>query len=290
MDPTLIDELNRQLGKRFRVMRNMAGATSSDLYLLDSRDDRFVARLFRTERWKESAAELTERELHILRAVTEGGIPAPAPVTAIADQGLLMSWLPGTVVLPAYPSEAWLRELAAALAPLHRSSIQVPFGYRSWNDSSGQLPPGWWREAALWDAARSILENQPAYQPCFIHRDYHPVNVLWEGDRITGIVDWINACMGPAAVDLAHCRLNLALMYDLRAADLFLSAYQPCCPEYRHDPYWDLDDAFGALPDIRPYPPWAEFGLTGITQDLVQERFQAFVGAAVDAASGSISS
>lgn len=25
-------------------------------------------------------------------------------------------------------------------------------------------------------------------------RDYHPINVLWLGEEISGIVDWVNAC------------------------------------------------------------------------------------------------
>jgi hypothetical protein len=31
------------------------------------------------------------------------------------------------------------------------------------------------------------------------------VNVLWEENGISGIADWINACMGPIGIDVAHC-------------------------------------------------------------------------------------
>jgi hypothetical protein len=107
------------------------------------------------------------------------------------------------------------------------------------------------------------------------------VNVLWETGRITAIVDWINACMGPPGIDVAHCRLNLALMYGPAVADTFLDAYQDAAPDYRHDTFWDLEDALGTLPDVAPYPPWAEFGLTDLSTDLVRSRLEAFVATAV---------
>ncbi|GGA54207.1 hypothetical protein GCM10007416_29250 [Kroppenstedtia guangzhouensis] len=62
----------------------------------------------------------------------------------------------------------------------------------------------------------------------FIHRDFHPANILWEEDRISGVVDWVNAYRGPAEVDVAHCRIKLALMVGLEAAESFSQAYEQC--------------------------------------------------------------
>ena len=146
----------------------------------------------------------------------------------------------------------------------------------------GHAAPSWWQSAEVWNSAQEITRREPDYTPRFIHRDYHPVNVLWTGERISGVVDWINACMGPVGIDLAHCRLNLALMYGQTIADQVLHAYITHNETYRHDPYWDLEDALGALPDVEPYPPWAEFGLTGLTTKLIRDRLQFFVLSAVN--------
>ncbi|WP_081412680.1 phosphotransferase [Fictibacillus gelatini] len=37
-----------------------------------------------------------------------------------------------------------------------------------------------------------ITRNYPDARNGFIHRDYHPCNVLWEDGRLTGVVDWVN--------------------------------------------------------------------------------------------------
>ena len=44
-----------------------------------------------------------------------------------------------------------------------------------------------------------------------------PDNTLWAYGRLTGIVDWSGASHGPAAVDVAHMRWNLALRYGVRS-------------------------------------------------------------------------
>jgi hypothetical protein len=86
--------------------------------------------------------------------------------------------------------------------------------------------------------------------------------------------------MGPPGVDVAHCRLNLTLMYGVSAADAFLDAYCQSVGSYRHERYWDLDAALSWLPEPTSYPPWQEFGLGRISTALLTERIQAFLTAA----------
>ena len=65
----------------------------------------------------------------------------------------------------------------------------------------------------------------PEVRECFIHRDYHPVNVLWQDSQVNGIVDWPNACRGPAGIDVAWCRVNLRSTHGVAIADRFLDLY-----------------------------------------------------------------
>ena len=260
---------------------NLAGATSSNLYLLSYPARREVLRIFRAERWDTPTEALSNRELRILEALQTTNLPAPEPLGIFGDNGVLMSWLPGAVSLQSRPDTEWLASLARTLSEIHQSGLEVPYLYESWNDTSANECPDWWQDTALWADAQALATEVPDFNPIFVHRDYHPVNVLWEGDSISGIVDWINACMGPAGIDVAHCRLNLAVMYGQEAADAFLDAYRDAAPDYRHDFFWDLEDALGALPDVKPYAPWAEFGLTGLTTELARARLLAFIEAAL---------
>ena len=77
----------------------------------------------------------------------------------------------------------------------------------------------------------------------FIHRDYHPGNILVSRGAIVGVVDWLTACRGPRSIDVARMRLNLASAFGLDAAVRFPAMYQEeAGPHWEHDPYWDLLD------------------------------------------------
>ncbi|MBK0296215.1 phosphotransferase, partial [Bacillus sp. S34] len=51
------------------------------------------------------------------------------------------------------------------------------------------------------------------------HGDLWSGNTLWEGDRLTGIVDWSGAMSAPRGVDIAWCRQDLVLLGSTVAAD-----------------------------------------------------------------------
>lgn len=77
----------------------------------------------------------------------------------------------------------------------------------------------------------------------FVHRDFHPGNLLWEHGQITGVVDWISSCAGPLEEDIAHCRLNLARHHGQDVADEFLHRWLRATGRSEYHPYWDLLDA-----------------------------------------------
>jgi aminoglycoside phosphotransferase (APT) family kinase protein len=110
--------------------------------------------------------------------------------------------------------------------------------YRGYHEGRLLRRPAWWRDARTWERAVIRTETaRPRAPGVFIHRDFHPGNLLWSGDRISGVVDWSNACVGPAAFDAAHARVNLATLHDAETADAVLPG----------DPAWDLEAAFGFL-------------------------------------------
>jgi uncharacterized protein involved in copper resistance len=93
-------------------------------------------------------------------------------------------------------------------------------------------------------------------------------------------VDWVNACVGPAGVDVAHCRLNLAMMHGVAEANEFLDAYIDTAGHYHHDPFWDIDAALGSNLQAG-YAPWQTFGLPAIAPAQLHGRLRSFLMDAV---------
>lgn len=94
----------------------------------------------------------------------------------------------------------------------------------------------------------------------FIHRDYHPGNVLWSHHQISGIVDWPSACRGPAEADVGHCRANLIGHFGQKAADRFLAIWKTVSGTADYHPYFDLTDVLSWSSDAdQPDPVLDEF-------------------------------
>ena len=68
-------------------------------------------------------------------------------------------------------------------------------------------------------------------------------------------------------------------MYGLGAADAFKAAYERCTGQ-RQSRYWDLlslADMLGGDAPPSVYPGWPIFGLTGLTDALVQKRLDDYL-------------
>jgi aminoglycoside phosphotransferase (APT) family kinase protein len=247
-----------------------------------------VLRVFTNEGWLKSEPQLAAREAAALRAAQEGAVPAPKLIAFDADgsaagrPAVLMSRLPGRVTLnPPVPS-AWVERLANTLAAVHGiEGESVSEGYRPWFDlEQPQYIPPWTQHAQAW---RHLFERVKAGPPPsrtgFIHRDYHPGNVLWEADEVSGVVDWVNACIGPREDDVAHCRVNLAIIGGQALADAFEQRYCELTGAPLTDPYWDgsevagFDGNFGGVLALR------HFGLR-LPLALMAARLDEFVRAA----------
>ena len=271
--------------------RALAGATSSELYLLQleggqaSRE--VVLRLFTNREWLVDEPDLAEHEASSLRNAAQAVIPTPR-LLACDPMGercgvpaILMSRLSGAVVVTPQDLDGWLNGLAEAIYPIHQiTPIGHPWRYAPYNDPARLHPPVWSSVPELWEQAIQIVNGPwPECPASFVHRDYHPTNVLWDGGTVTGIVDWPNACWGPVGIDLAWCRRNLIHLAGLEAAARFLRAYEKIAgPGYSHDPFWDLMALTEVLPGPpRGYEPWVTFGARGLTPRLLVERLDQFL-------------
>lgn len=268
----------------------MKGSTSSSVFLIrclhNLNPQRFVLRVLDNQQWLVEEPDLAEHEASALEEAQKTGLPVPRLVAySSSDVGfgvpvVLMSYLEGNVELRPANFKQWLNDLADQLALLHQHPADTfPWHWQSWVEKTALVPPKWTRTPHIWEQAIDIvLGSKPAEQAVFVHRDYHPANILWCEGRVSGIVDWINACQGAAGVDVAHCRTNLALMFDFTAADQFLDAYTANSTQFNYNPYWDLDSILDmCLPQPSFYKPWQEFGLSVIPSETLKQRIDVYL-------------
>jgi aminoglycoside phosphotransferase (APT) family kinase protein len=273
----------------------MPGATSSLLHAVeverDSKGRSLVLRRFTNEDWVRLEPDVAVREAASVEHATAAGLPAPALVACDADgvrcgaPATLVTMLRGEVVLQPAEWSEWIDGLARAAAQIHRVSAEgFPWKYRRYNERDALAVPSWSKEPDAWSKAIEIAQSPaPSYRECFVHRDYHPSNVLWENGRVSGVVDWVNGCRGPAGIDVAWCRHNLANLHGVSAADAFLSAYMAVAgPAFAYDPYWDLMSVVEMLPGPPSmYEGWRASGIPEISDALMRERVDRYVASVV---------
>jgi aminoglycoside phosphotransferase (APT) family kinase protein len=220
--------------------------------------------------WRDTEPDFSpEQEIATYALLGTSDVPAPRLLAADPEgrecdvPAVLLTRMPGRRVMDPPDRFAFVAELAETLPPIHAVDAEAARlairHYRPFVDLRGLTLPAWVTRPDLWERAVDVLGGPPpAGRLGFIHRDYHPGNVLWVGDRVSAVVDWTSASFGPLGVDLSHMRANLALLFDAGRADAFLAAYQATvgadAAAEAHDPYWDLRVAVDFLEDLTELP------------------------------------
>ncbi|MBT2488223.1 phosphotransferase [Streptomyces sp. ISL-96] len=242
------------------------------------------------------AEGLLTREATILRLLGDTDVPAAtlAAVDATAQYcdhpSLLMSLLPGTVHLGDQGADDRAELLARQLVRIHQLSVtaqQRPRTYQAWTSPERATLPAATERPELWQRAVDVIRREPpAYQGCFLHRDFHPGNVLFTGTgddlQISGVVDWVETSWGPADLDVAHCSTALALLHGapagMRFADRYVAAGGSLAEDGTAHLYWRLLDALGFAPDAEKVAvPWRELGRVDLTASVLAQRLEGYV-------------
>ncbi len=287
-------------GARITAARRLRGGASSAMHAVDvvdarGRTQRLVLRRYARAGWLALEPDLAEREARVLALLDGSGVPAPRLVAVDAEgstcdvPAVLMTRLPGRVDFVPRDMDSWLRQLAEALPAIHavdRRARALVQPYRPYYDARSFQPPRWSPNPRLWQRAVEVLSGPaPRTKRCFIHRDYHPGNVLWSRGRLSGVIDWTDASSGPPQVDVAHCRLNLALLHGVAAAGRFLAAYETATGRRSgpQQPYWDLVAALdsGFAHETRVYGGWRDAGVRGLTVARLRSRLEEHVAGAL---------
>lgn len=270
-------------------MRRLGLDDGTDLVLRS-----FVKPFFRLH-----APGLLSREAAVLTLLAPyDDVPAPLlhavdPTGELADHpSLLMSLLPGSVrVAEDADLERRLDLLAGQLARIHAVvPEQRPRTYQAWTSPERATTPG----GPLWERAVDVIRREaPAYEGCFLHRDFHPGNVLFTGAgasgdlRVGGVVDWVETSWGPADLDVAHCSTAVALLYGAEYGSGFRARYEARggrrLSRDQDHLYWLLLDALAYAPEAEKLAgPWRELGRTDLTPDVLGARLEAYVGGVLE--------
>ncbi|WP_326752611.1 phosphotransferase [Streptomyces hirsutus] len=242
------------------------------------------------------AEGLLTREATVLRLLGDTDVPAAtlAAVDATAQYcdhpSLLMSLLPGTVRLGDQGADDRAELLARQLVRIHRLPVTVrqrPRTYQAWASPERVTLPAATERPELWQRAFDVIRREPpVHRGCFLHRDFHPGNVLFTGTggdlRISGVVDWVETSWGPADLDVAHCSTALALLHGIpagmRFADRYVAAGGTLAEEGTAHLYWRLLDALGFAPDPEKVAvPWRELGRVDLTVDVLTQRLEGYI-------------
>lgn len=204
------------------------------------------------------------REAIGCRLTRTAAVPAPVLIASDPDGAAtggwasLTSFLPGRVRLDRLGPAA-MDALAAVAVAVHAIPVtdhDPPPLFVPWTPSVLEVPT-WTTRPGLWaEAIERCLGPRPATSTHLIHRDFHPGNTLWEGDVVTGLIDWAETSWGPSDLDVSHACSNFAMLHSVEDAEAFTRAYERCGGQLDPDPearrYWTCLDVLGFLPDPGP--------------------------------------
>ena len=223
--------------------------------------ERVILRCVSIERWGEIGRQHVVCEALGCRLMENSDLPVPRLIASDPDGSQsgayanLTSWLPGQVRLDPLSLSA-IDELAKIAVIIHGTPVDDdhrPRPYVFWVPDDLHVP-SWTSRPRLWQRAIQLFDRDPPpTKQGLVHCDFHPGNILWEGDRITGVIDWAETSWGPADLDVMHSRANFAILHDLDSAVAFSDAYRwhggVLDDDQEAELFWSVSDILGFLPD-----------------------------------------
>jgi homoserine kinase type II len=241
----LADWLKRYPVGTLTELKGIAAGIENTNYFVTTTHGRYVLTLF-----ERLPAQDLPFYLGLMAHLARLGIPCPAPV---ADHGsglfstlngkpaALVTRLPGAPVLS--PAPAHCAQTGALLAAMHvagqsfAGTLENPRGPKWWRATAPQVAP------FLDDRRRQLLESELELQSRYrfqdlprgaIHADLFRDNVLWDGDRVGGVIDFyfagVDAWLFDVAVTLNDWCVHPDGEIDRDRAMALLGAYDAARP------------------------------------------------------------
>lgn len=242
----ILSELGQALA---RSIEPVTGGADTQIWRVELPDGEFALRLLRANQRADVVRERVAMEV-----AREAGLPAPGvrAVGEVAGQPvLLIDWLPGSPLLHAMSATPWRTwRFGRAFGQMQARMHQIPA-------PAGVLRPEHaWIDWAAPDAELgAMLRRHASREQMLLHLDYHPLNVLVQGDVISGVLDWTNADGGDPRADVARTDAILrflpgnpawSLERNARVRHLVLGGWRQ-----------GYQQIAGALTGMAPFHAWA---------------------------------
>lgn len=247
--------------------KGIAEGVENSNYLVDTTEGRFILTLYE----KRVAADDLPYFMALLDHLAAKGLPVPPAIKDRAGVEIhelegrpacLIKFLPGVSV--SHPTPLQARSTGAALARMHQATADFPkmrpnsMGVDTWYPlfercgvALNDIRPG------LYDDVGFAIEDQVSgwnggHVPNgTIHADLFPDNVLMNGDRVAGIIDFYFACSDALIYDLAitHSAWSFDASgreYRQDIGDALIAGYESVRPLQQAERAWLFEFAAGA--------------------------------------------
>ena len=175
------------------------GGYDTTIWRVDIDGVSYALRVFRS-----GEEQFCHRERQGMEAVAQIGLPVPrvhAEGNWQERPALLLSWMQDQTVgavLSAKPWRARKLGMMCGMAHARLHTIAVP-------ELLSQLPSDWIEWAPLEDGPlRKRLYEIGRQKSVLLHMDFHPFNLMTDGEKVTGILDWKIAHAGDPRADAAR--------------------------------------------------------------------------------------
>lgn len=182
------------------------GGTDTAIWRVERAGQIFALRVFQRGQFDDCRLEQ-----EVMQAAQVAGLPVPqvhASGNWQEHPALLLSWLPGRPVFEELRARPWrARRLGTLFGRMHAAIHELPAP-----DVLRQQSEAWIRWSGSGEQALQKRLRSTNYQAdALLHLDYHPLNVLTDGKRITAVLDWRNALAGDPRADAARTVFILRL-------------------------------------------------------------------------------
>ena len=215
-----------------------------------------------------------EREAASQRHAGSGGIPVPT-VSFVGEIAscpvMVMDWVDSRTMLAHLidmpdRTEHLGHQSGHTLARLHALPLPEPSQPGGTVERWNAWVDPWLRDRVTVESPHRVL----------VHADFHPVNLLTDGEEVVSVLDWSNASIAHPLVDLgrtfACLRLGAILFADLLATDQI-------------DRWWrGLVAGYGATDrSIEDLAPFFTFGLVTLVEERLRVASAGIPDSAIDA-------
>lgn len=193
--------------------------------------------------------DVAAREFQVLSQVHRAGVKAPEPLylspAEVAPRFYLLEFIEGEPDLRPSDPLHYAARLAETLAEVHA----VPIAGLDLDPDLGPNPewvppqagsdPERLRPTKIREALASL--TSPQVEPCLVHGDPWPGNVIWDRGELVALIDWEEACAADPVLDLGIARLDLRWAFGVEAMRTFTEHYRAISGrDLATLPYWDL--------------------------------------------------